>query len=79
VDEGAELIIGPLGREQVSQLSALEQLPVPTLAVNYSEDSEPAGNLYQFGLSAEDEARQVAQRAWVEGHRTAMILTTDAS
>jgi len=79
VDEGAELIIGPLGREQVSQLSALEQLPVPTLAVNYSEASEPARNLYQFGLSAEDEARQVAQRAWVEGHRTAMILTTNAS
>ena len=79
VDEGSELIIGPLGREQVSQLSQLDQLPVPTLAVNYSEDSEPAENLYQFGLSAEDEARQVAQRAWVEGHRTAMILTTNAS
>lgn len=79
VDEGAELIIGPLGKAQVTQLSELEKLPVPTLAVNYSETREPAAGLYQFGLSAEDEARQVAQRAWVEGHRTAMLLTTDAS
>lgn len=79
VIDGAEIIIGPLGRSQVEQLSQQPQLPVPTLAIGYSEASEPVANLYQFGLAAEDEARQAAQRAWLEGHRTAMIISTHAS
>lgn len=79
VVDGAEIIIGPLDRDKVTLLSQQESLPIPTLAVNYSEQlEEPASGLFQFGLSAEDEARQVARRAWVEGHRYAMILTTDA-
>lgn len=78
---GAELVIGPLSKQQVTRLHNMEELPVPTLAVNYSESesNESPANLYQFGLSAEDEARQIAQRAWVEGHRNAMILSTDAN
>jgi len=80
VVDGAEIIIGPLDRDKVTLLSEQESLPIPTLAVNYSEKlEEPASGLFQFGLSAEDEARQIARRAWVEGHRYAMILTTDAS
>ena len=56
-------------------------MPIPTLAMNYSDITfdEVPKNLYQFGLSAEDEARQVAQRAWVEGRRNALILSTDAN
>lgn len=80
VVDGAEIIVGPLDRAKVTLLSQQESLPVPTLAVNYSEElAEPAAGLFQFGLSAEDEARQIARRAWVEGHRYAMILTTDAN
>lgn len=80
VAEGAEMVVGPLDKDQVAELGRLDRLPVPTLAVNYSEDEqEPAQGLYQFGLSTEDEARQIAHRAWIEGHRYAMILTTDAS
>lgn len=77
---GAELIVGPLSKQQVTRLHEMDELPVPTLAVNYSESNsnESPAKLYQFGLSAEDEARQVAQRAWVEGHRNAMILGTEA-
>ncbi len=78
--DGAEIIVGPLDKNNVTVLSQQESLPVPTLAVNYSEEvSEPATGLFQFGLSAEDEARQIAKRAWIEGHRYAMILTTNAS
>lgn len=80
VSEGAQMIIGPLDKDKVTLLSQQESLPVITLAVNYSEaKAEPAQGLYQFGLSAEDEARQIARRAWIEGHRYAMILTTAAS
>lgn len=35
--------------------------------------------LFQFGLAIEDEAVQTADRAWLEGHRRAMIITPDAS
>lgn len=80
VTDGAELIIGPLDKDKVTELSQHESLPIPTLAVNYSEvEQEPAKGLYQFGLSGEDEARQIAQRAWIEGHRYALILTTSAN
>ncbi|GAB3092878.1 ABC transporter substrate-binding protein [Aestuariicella hydrocarbonica] len=80
VIDGAELIIGPLDKDKVTELSYHEALPVPTLAANYSElSSEPPLGLYQFGLSADDEVHQIAQRAWLEGHRYAMILTTQAN
>ncbi len=80
VTDGAELIIGPLDKQMVNLLSQQKELPVPTLAVNYSDQSDKAtDNLFQFGLSTEDEAGQTAQRAWIEGHRYALILTNDSS
>ncbi|WP_347330817.1 penicillin-binding protein activator [Marinimicrobium locisalis] len=39
-----------------------------------TDNGESPEGLYQFGLAAEDEARQVARRAIREGHRLAMIL-----
>jgi outer membrane PBP1 activator LpoA protein len=35
-------------------------------------------NFYQFGLSPEDEARQTAQRAWFDGHQSALVMTPDS-
>ncbi|UTA48856.1 penicillin-binding protein activator [Simiduia sp. 21SJ11W-1] len=82
VADGAQLIIGPLDKDKVAELALLPVLPVPTLALNRIE--QPAGllptqNLMQFGLAAEDEARQAARRAWLEGHRLAMVIAVDAS
>lgn len=76
VDEGAEFIIGPLDKAAVATLALQESLPVPTLALNYAQ---PAANdnLYQFSLAPEDEAREVAQRAWLEGYSRAAILVPD--
>lgn len=82
VEDGAELIVGPLDKDKVAELALLPALPVPTLALNRIE--QPAGllptlNLVQFGLAAEDEARQAARRAWLEGHRLAMVIAVDAN
>ncbi len=75
VQEGAELVIGPLLKEQVAVLQAATDLGVPTLALNNIEGSTPASTqLYQFALSPEDEARQLAQKAWRDGHRRAAVL-----
>ncbi len=74
-NEGAELIIGPLQKPQVELLQQLPELPIPLLALNYGDDTQPPrGPLFQFGLASEDEARQAAQRAWQDGHRRAGIL-----
>lgn len=73
--DGAQLIIGPLAKEQLQDLALRPALPVPTLALNTIDN--PLGtvaNLFQFGLGVEDEARQAAEQAWRDGHRRAMIL-----
>jgi outer membrane PBP1 activator LpoA protein len=74
---GAQMIVGPLNKDAVKMIANLELLDIPVLALN-QVDSEPGEinpNLFQFGLAPEDEAEQVAERAWLEGHRTALILT----
>ena len=72
---GVQLVIGPLEKNLVSQLSSREQLPITTLALNYSEGGqEGPAQLFQFGLAAEDEAREVARRAWADGMRRAVAL-----
>jgi outer membrane PBP1 activator LpoA protein len=78
VAEGADVVVGPLIKETLLSLSESKpQLPVLTLGLNHLETSITTGNLYQFGLSPEDEAKAVANRAWVDGHRTAMVLVPD--
>ena len=72
---GVQLVIGPLEKNLVSQLNSREQLPITTLALNYSEGTqEGPAQLFQFGLAAEDEAREVARRAWADGMRRAVAL-----
>lgn len=73
---GVELVIGPLEKDMVRQLADREQLPITTLALNYSDANQKVPpQLFQFGLAAEDEAREVARRAWADGHRRAVALT----
>ncbi len=73
VNEGAEFIIGPLDKDAVATLAVQPSLPVPTLALNYAQ---PAANdqLFQFSLAPEDEAREVADRAWQAGYTQAAVL-----
>ncbi|MFO7604074.1 MAG: penicillin-binding protein activator [Gammaproteobacteria bacterium] len=75
VADGAEMIIGPLNKDAVTQLAQLEQIPVPTLTLNYlSEESQAPAKLFQFGLSPEDETIQVTERTWLDGHVKAAVL-----
>ncbi|WP_111414257.1 penicillin-binding protein activator [Billgrantia lactosivorans] len=77
-NRGAQVVIGPLDKEQVSELEARDSVPLPTLALNYGAGSENrAEGLFQFGLSAEDEARQVARRAREDGHRRSALMVPD--
>jgi hypothetical protein len=63
VDEEYDLIVGPLEKEALATLAGMGSLPVSVLGLNYLPDGiEAPGGLYQYGLSAEDEARQIAER-----------------
>lgn len=75
INDGAELVIGPVDKEKVTELSLMPSFQVPVLTLNYA-DSAPisTAGFYQFGLALEDEARQVARQAYSEGHRQAMII-----
>lgn len=73
--DGVQLVIGPLEKDLVRQLGERDQLPITTLALNYSDAGQNTPpQLFQFGLAAEDEAREVARRAWADGHRRAIAL-----
>jgi outer membrane PBP1 activator LpoA protein len=72
---GVQLVVGPLEKPLVKQLSARPQLPITTLALNYSDTgTQGPAELFQFGLAAEDEAREVARRAWADGKRSAVAM-----
>jgi outer membrane PBP1 activator LpoA protein len=73
--DGAQLVVGPLEKPLVKQLNDRQQLPLPTLALNYSDaQGEGPKQLYQFGLAAEDEAREAANRAAEEGKHSAVAM-----
>lgn len=76
LNDGAQMIVGPLDKRLVSTLARAGELQVPVLALNAVDDATatPPANLYQFGLPPEDEARQIAERAAVEGLDRAIAL-----
>ncbi len=76
LERGAEFLIGPLSKAGVAQLADAGELDVPVLALNQIQPTTPPpAYLFQFALSPEDEARQVAEKAWSDGHTVALALT----
>lgn len=79
VASGAQLVIGPLEKENLRLLQQRGNLPVATLALNYPDaDSTAVSGLFYFGLAGEDEAVQVASAALADGLRRAAILYPEA-
>jgi outer membrane PBP1 activator LpoA protein len=78
VNEGAELVIGPLDRDLVNTLALQTQLPVPVLALNRSTEPAQNSDLYQFGLAPEDEMIQVAEQSFSDGNRKALAIFPDS-
>ncbi len=80
VSEGAEFVIGPLLKDNIRQLVLSGQLDVPVLALNQIDTGVPERlPLYQFGLSPEDEAQQVAERAREDGLQRVIAIVPDNS
>lgn len=77
ISNQADLIIGPLNKTEVNSLIENIKPKVPTIALNYSNDEyltySPA-NLYQFGISGEDEAEQAANKIWQNDLKNTLLI-----
>ncbi len=75
VRQGADFIIGPLTREEVTAAAEFAGARVPVLALNFLPPDRPApAQLYQFALSPEDEGRVAARRVLEDHHRRGVAL-----
>lgn len=78
VEDGNDFVVGPLIKQSVNRIVRNGRFPVPTLTLNYSDTDRLASDrLYQFGLAPEDEARQVSERAWLDGHNHALAIVPE--
>lgn len=77
VEEGAQFVIGPLMKENVYELSSLSRrdMRVPILALNQNKDIKNIPPyFYQFALSPENEAEQLAQFAAQKQLQNAVVV-----
>jgi len=74
VINGAQAVVGPLTRKGVATLAAMQQIPVPSLALNNVE-AQPAEQLFFFGMALDDEARSVAQLAMQRDLHKVIVIT----
>ncbi|BBB25493.1 penicillin-binding protein activator [Amphritea japonica] len=75
-ERGIDLIIGPLQKQMVESLINFGPAPIPTLTLNTIADRQQ-DNVYQFGLSIEDEAIQAAEKIWQDQKSQTLIYTPD--
>ena len=75
VAEGAQFIVGPLTKDEVTAIATSGETSVLTLALNQTADNTaPPPLLFQFSLDPEEEARQVAQRVAADGRMRGLVL-----
>jgi outer membrane PBP1 activator LpoA protein len=77
VRQQASLVVGPLSKEGVAELATQVERPVPVLALNRIDQSLPASGsaLVQLSLSPEDEAAGIAELAFGNGARRALVMS----
>jgi outer membrane PBP1 activator LpoA protein len=76
--EGAEFIVGPLMKDEVVAAADLGEAKPPMLALNFMPSDRPGpANFYQFALSPEDEARQVARRILADRHLRGVAIVPE--
>ncbi len=79
--DGADIVVGPLRKELLRYFFTRKKLPVPMITLNYYDGAavSPFSNIFQFGLSPEQDAEAVADFAYARGYRHALALVPDDS
>jgi len=80
IQEGADWVIGPLGRQAVHTLVTTTDLTVPTLLLAVlGTDVETNYDTFQIGLPPEQEAQRLAERVFRDRRHSAIALYPDTS
>ncbi len=77
VAEGAQYVVGPMTREEVTALATSGLKLVPTLALNNADQPNLPENLTTFGLPVEAEVTQVARIARALGMQSALVIASE--
>jgi len=79
VSDGAQMVVGPLLRTEVTGVLGQSSLPVPVLALNHAEnDKLSTGTASEFALMPEDEGAQTADHMIERGlHNAYMLISGD--
>ena len=77
IENGAELVIGPLTKQNVKEISLIAG-QVPTIALNEVE-SVAANNFYQFSIDPQNEATQLAYKVFADGYKQALVIAPEGS
>lgn len=75
VADGAQFIVGPLTKDEVTAIASSGEVSVLTLALNQTADNVSSPSfLFQYSLDPEEEARQVAQRVTADGRMRGLVM-----
>lgn len=75
--DGADVIVGPLGKEAVNDLLGSQVPDKPMVLLGSSDERSPPSKVYQFGLAPEPEAQDVAEFMYASGRRRVVALYPD--
>lgn len=74
--DGAGFIVGPLTREEAQVAAAAHTAGVPMLLLNaLAQDAYAGPDVFQYALSPEDEARQIARQITRSGGHGTLVLS----
>lgn len=73
VEDGADFVLGPLGRDQVAGLFKEADLKVPVLALNRGPEAPPSGSA-SFALAPEDDGIAAAEYLLSRNVRRVLVL-----
>ncbi len=83
IARGADFVVGPLGTAAVDDVVGNAQFHVPTLLLGLAPGplahDDGGAPVYQFSLARTLEARQAAERGYLDGHHRAAILYPDTA
>jgi outer membrane PBP1 activator LpoA protein len=78
LDNGAEVIVGPLQKDAVQRMVETTIIAKPTIALNTTKSPGwQERNLYQFSLAIEEEAINAARALYASGYRRVFLLYED--
>jgi outer membrane PBP1 activator LpoA protein len=81
INDGADLIIGPINKNYIDLLKTEDIKTIPTLTLNYSGKNNQNSNneIFQFGLAPEDEVNFITKQAQLREYKNAAILAPEGT